>query len=268
MKERKPPKHRAGGTVPQYFSTLYKDEIEIIQLPDSHEQLLPGITWGRCEEFFTPAYWYTQVYVYERHNCDENQRLGTSLPEEIAVCLLGGYGMAAEHGLAAFEQLRRHGLFSGELSSEDEITRILKLPLNIHGREIYYRYPRQRSKYLYSAMRRLEDEDPPRLNDRGFREWLMTFEGIGPKTASWITRNWLSSDNVAVIDIHIWRLGLIIGLFNKHLNPASDYFEMEDLFLDFASAIQVRASILDAVIWSHMRMMKKVALEMSSDRLN
>lgn len=252
----------------QYFSTLHGDVIETIQLPDSQEQILSGITWGRYQDFFTPAYWYAHVYTYEKRRMHDNQRLGTSLAEEIAICLLGGYGMVAEHGWAAFEQLRRHGFFSGGLPSEDEIIQILQTPLNIGGRKIYYRYPRQRSKYLYHAMKRLEEEDPPQSNDREFRRWLMTFDGIGPKTSSWITRNWLSSDSIAVIDIHIQRLGIIIGLFDRHLSPTKDYFEMESRFLNFALAIRVRASILDAVIWSHMRMMKKVALKMSGNLLN
>lgn len=248
----------------QSFSLLCNDVIETIQLPNPQENILPGIAWGRFQDFFTPAYWYTQVWASEKRGLHGSQRLGASLAEEIAICLLGGYGMVAEHGLAAFEQLRGYGFFSRYLS-EEEIMRILQTPLHIGGRQVHYRYPRQRSKYLYQAMRRLEDEEPPQLNDRKFRSWLMSFNGIGPKTASWITRNWLSSDNIAVIDIHIQRSGMIIGLFEPYLNPIKDYFEMENRFLIFASAIRVRASVLDAVIWSHMRMMKKVALRVSAD---
>lgn len=252
----------------QYFSTLCDEVIETIQLPDPQEKILSGISWGRYQDFFTPAYWYTQVYAYEKRRKDDNQRLGISLAEEIAICLLGGYGMVAEHGLAAFEQLRMHGFFAGVPSSEKEILQVLETPLNIGDRIIYYRYPRQRSRYLYNAMKRLDREVPPQSNDREFRLWLMSFDGIGPKTASWITRNWLSSDNIAVIDVHIQRLGIIIGLFERNLNPQRNYFEMETRFLNFASAIQVRASILDAVIWSHMRSMKKIALEISTNICN
>lgn len=244
------------------------DTVETIQLPDPQEQILSGISWGRYQDFFTPAYWYTQVYTYKKRRMHDSQRLGTSLAEEIAICLLGGYGMLAEHGLAAFEQMRRHGFFSRSPSSEHEIVQILETPLVVGGRKLYYRYPRQRSKYLYHAMKRLEEEDPPQDNDLEFRRWLMTFNGIGPKTSSWITRNWMNSDNVAVIDIHIQRLGTIIGLFDRDLSPTKDYFEMERRFLDFAIAMSVRASILDAVIWSHMRMMRKIALKMSGPLLN
>jgi len=249
----------------QSFSILCSDVIETIQLPNPQEKILPGIAWGRFQDFFTPAYWYTQAWVSEKRGFHDSQRLGTSLLEELAICLLGGYGMVAEHGLAAFEQLRGYGFFSGRLPSEEEIMRILQTPLYIGGRQVHYRYPRQRSKYLYQAIKRLKGEEPPKSSDREFRNWLMSFNGIGPKTASWITRNWLNSDNIAIIDIHIQRSGMIIGLFGPHLNPSKDYFEMEKRFLNFASAIRVRASVLDAVIWSHMRMMKKIALRVSKD---
>jgi endonuclease III len=41
----------------------------------------------------------------------------------------------------------------------------------------------------------------------------MSLPGIGPKTASWIARNWLDADDVAILDIHIMRVGQVIGLF-------------------------------------------------------
>ena len=213
--------------MPQHFSFLYDDVIETIELPSPRETILPGITWGRFQDFFTPAYWYTQVYVSEKYKLYDCQRIGNSLAEEIAVCILGGYGMLAEHGMAAFNNLRSHGFFSGYKPSEEEIMQILQAPLYIDGHKVHYRYPRQRSKYLYQAIKKLEEEEPPQADDREFRNWLMSFNGIGPKTASWITRNWLSSDSIAVIDVHIHRSGTIIGLFEPHLNPSKDYFEME-----------------------------------------
>jgi len=86
-----------------------------------------------------------------------------------------------------------------------------------------------------------------------FRDDLQKISGIGPKTASWITRNWLNSDDVAIIDIHILRAGWAINLFDKKIRLPRDYFSLEKKFLKLAEAIDVRASILDAVIWSDMR---------------
>jgi hypothetical protein len=163
----------------QVFLMLKGDYVETTQLPDPCEQVLPGIRWGRFEHFFTPAFWYTQVLSAEQRGFPEKPRLGHTLSEEVAACLLGGYGMRAELGLAAFRRLKEH---------------------------------------------------------------------------------WLGSDCVAVIDVHVRRAGLLLGLFREDMQPSRHYFDMEEAFLEFATAIRVRASILDAVMWSHMRRMRHVAL--------
>ncbi|MFO8089693.1 MAG: hypothetical protein R6U13_07655, partial [Desulfatiglandaceae bacterium] len=86
----------------QVFLMLNGDCVETARLPDPSEQLLPGIRWGRFQDFFTPAFWYTQVLMAEHRGFPEKPRLGNTLAEEVAACLLGGYGMRAELGLLAF----------------------------------------------------------------------------------------------------------------------------------------------------------------------
>jgi thermostable 8-oxoguanine DNA glycosylase len=81
----------------------------------------------------------------------------------------------------------------------------------------------------------------------------MEIEGIGPKTASWIVRNWLGSDDVAILDIHVIRACQAIGVFPSEVALSSEYAKLEQRFLDFSKGLGVRASILDAVIWHHMR---------------
>ena len=82
---------------------------------------------------------------------------------------------------------------------------------------------------------------------------MIKIPSIGPKTASWITRNWLGSDDVAILDIHIIRAGVLIGLFDRRQKVPKDYDAMEARFLEFAAALQVRPSLLDAVMWREMR---------------
>lgn len=97
---------------------------------------------------------------------------------------------------------------------------------------------------------RLVEENPPATEEpKRFRDDLMRIPGIGPKTASWITRNWLGSDDVAILDIHIIRAGLLIGLFDRGQTVPRDYSAMEERFLSFARALNVRPSLLDAVMW-------------------
>jgi N-glycosylase/DNA lyase len=242
----------------QVFLMLKGDYVETTQLPDPCEQVLPGIRWGRFEHFFTPAFWYTQVLSAEQRGFPEKPRLGHTLSEEVAACLLGGYGMRAELGLAAFRRLKEHGVFC-KTPPPNRIVQLLKAPFQVGERAVRYRYPHQRGQYVSVALRKIADESPPE-EDNAFRRWLLGFAGIGPKTASWITRNWLGSDCVAVIDVHVRRAGLLLGLFREDMQPSRHYFDMEEAFLEFATAIRVRASILDAVMWSHMRRMRHVAL--------
>lgn len=87
-------------------------------------------------------------------------------------------------------------------------------------------------------------------------------DGIGPKTASWIVRNWLDSDEVAIIDIHIHRVGILTGVFGPDQIVARDYMEMELQFLAFSTAIGARSSALDALIWSQMRQANALAIKL------
>jgi hypothetical protein len=77
----------------------------------------------------------------------------------------------------------------------------------------------------------------------------MSLPGIGPKTASWIARNWLDADDVAILDIHIMRVGQVIGLFPLEQTVERHYMALEERFLRFAELLDVRASELDAIIW-------------------
>ncbi|MDZ3993341.1 hypothetical protein PspTeo4_24872 [Pseudomonas sp. Teo4] len=47
----------------------------------------------------------------------------------------------------------------------------------------------------------------PLHSGRALRDWLLELPGIGYKTASWVARNWLDADDVAILDIHILRAG-------------------------------------------------------------
>ena len=85
------------------------------------------------------------------------------------------------------------------------------------------------------------------------RFYLMRLPGVGPKTASWIVRNWLNSNEVAILDIHVIRAGQLMNLFTTSERVEAQYFEMEQRFLDLAEAIDVPAADLDALIWSEMR---------------
>jgi N-glycosylase/DNA lyase len=228
------------------------NSFQTLTLPAPEEEIVKGVKWGDHTHLFTPAYWKTLLWFEQENLTIQNHRLGDNIKEEITACLLGGYGIPAEVGLAAFYRLRDFGVLDS-VSSEEDIFNLLSTPLAIGEKKIKYRFARQKSKYLSLALEKLSNEKAPEKNDILFRSWLMGFPGISWKTASWVTRNWFDSDQVAIIDIHIHRAGLLMKIYNSTQTPAKNYQEMENSFLDLAGNMSVRASRLDALIWQEMK---------------
>lgn len=235
-----------------------RGDVQSIDLPGPDRYLLPGVLWGAFDDFLTPAFWAGRVFVATLAGDASSFRLGTSLREEVAACLLGGYGMKAEIGLAAFRRLRDEGLLADSPSAASLYQR-LTVPMVVDGRSCGYRFARQKATYLAESLRRVSEVEDADLDDRALRARLTTFPGIGPKTASWIVRNFRSSDRVAIIDVHVWRACVVAGVFPSRSHPGRDYDALEDKFLTFATALGCRASVLDNVIWREMRGVASVA---------
>ena len=222
-----------------------------VQLPDPRHQLMEGVQWGALEAFPTPAYWHYQVVARRLTGQPATYKLGRTLVEEVGACLLGGHGIPATVGLAAYDQLRSKGAFSGLPHSAEQLEEWLRDPIEVDGRPVKYRFVAQKAKYLAGALQMLVNT-PTFTAGRELRDWLMKLPGVGPKTASWIARNWLDADDVAILDIHIMRVGQVIGLFPRNLTVERNYMELEKLFLKFSAALGVRASELDAIMWHEM----------------
>lgn len=127
----------------------------------------------------------------------------------------------------------------------------LKAPLMVGDRAVRYRFAAQKARYLAAALPAAKAA-PAFDTGKQLRDWLMSLPGIGPKTASWIARNWLDADDVAILDIHIMRVGQVIGLFPLEQTVERHYMALEERFLRFAELLDVRASELDAIIWHEM----------------
>lgn len=223
-----------------------------------HELLLPTptaqlgeATWGRFDELFTPAFWRGQVWQHQLIGTYADNRLGRNLREELAACLLGGYGIPAALGLAAFRRVRDRGLLTGE-SDYGSLVTALQEPFVVAGRSRRYRFARQKARYLAEGLP-ATDGISHELPDRDFRDALTHLPGVGLKTSSWIVRNLRGSDAIAILDVHIVRAGRLAGIFPSHLSPERDYHDLEDRFLTFAAAIGAQASMLDALMWDYMR---------------
>jgi thermostable 8-oxoguanine DNA glycosylase len=214
-------------------------------------QRVPGhsFAWGGVEEIGSPAYWSAQAWLWE---IDEpnHYRLGRSLREEVLACLLGGYGIPAEVGLAAYQRLRARP--DEELLDADRCQKLLLEPLDICGRAVRYRFANQKARYVAAALAGLNRirED---LDDVELRDALAELPGIGLKTASWVVRNWRDSDAISILDVHIIRVSEGLGLFDRSWQVSKNYRLMERAYLAFCHAIGARASILDSVMWMTVR---------------
>ena len=122
----------------------------------------------------------------------------------------------------------------------------------LDGRLVRYRFAKQKARYLAAALQKLAAEEAPIQSGRALRDWLLDVPGIGYKTASWVARNWLDADDVAILDIHILRAGLLGKFFESHLTVERHYLELEEQFIRFSKGLGVRASELDALIWLEM----------------
>ena len=222
-----------------------------VDLPSPDSDALPGVPWGAIEAFPSPAYWTYQVIARRVSGAQLRHRLGSTLTEEITACLLGGHGIPANVGIAAFHMLRSHGVLDGK-PTESHLFDLLSEPLDIDGRPVRYRFARQKARYLSVVLSRLALERPPVNSGRALRDWLIQLPGIGFKTASWVARNWLDADDVAILDIHILRAGAFARFFDETLTVERNYLELEEQFLRFSRAIGVRPSELDAVMWHEM----------------
>lgn len=222
-------------------------------VPDPDGEVIPGVRWGRPEWVPSAAFWADMVgrAIEETHGFIGREE---SLASEIGFCLLGGYGITAEMNHAVHDRLTGEGLFrAGRRPSAPTIEALLREPVVVQGRPRRYRFPRQRAQRLATALAMIEDDPPDATDAVRFRRDLMRIPGIGPKTASWVARNWLGSDEVAILDIHIIRAGLLIGLFDASMRVPRDYETMERRFLAFCAALGAKPSLLDALMWRAMR---------------
>jgi N-glycosylase/DNA lyase len=223
----------------------------------------PETTWGEAWDIGSAAFWpYLAAGLGGRKH-----RLSDSFIGEVVACMLGGAGVPGDVGVAAFRAVDRSGLLTAEGMTPEAVAEVLHRPLDVPGRArpVRYRFWRQRSSRIAEsvALLRSSHGDPdldPRLAEdaAAMRERLLALPGVGMKTASWVVRNYLDSDEVAIIDIHVTRAGVAAGVFCRQWRLPADYALFESAFLSWAAVGGVRASVLDAVIWRTMADLREV----------
>lgn len=229
------------------------ESAKLLTLPHPDDEVLPGVKWGSATSPASPAYWAARC----AWPMDQNPKFETrdgSLPEELGFCLLGGFGIRFDVNMLAFERLRDHGVFELDKAFEEEaIERLLREPLHAGARRIRYRFPRQRAQRIAKMRHVMRGRDFSHLSPLALREELLGIDGVGPKTASWVVRNLLGSDQVAILDVHIVRVCQKLGLFPPEISLPKDYLALEQLFLTFAEKAGVSSAMLDAIMWAEAR---------------
>ena len=220
---------------------------------------LSDIDWEEAGRLYTKSYWEVQYYLAKHESY--SYKLGTNLLEEIVACLLGGYGLKAEMGLLAFHRMRNLRLIRQNVSLS-EIESAICRPFNLNGKKVHYRFPHQKAKYIYSFLQREDIDEFENMYGCALRNKLMSVNGIGPKTASWIARNFGNCEDVAIVDIHIYRAGRLAGFIDRNWDIQRDYFKIEESFLDFCNSINASPSKMDSIIWNQMKASSRRAIEL------
>jgi thermostable 8-oxoguanine DNA glycosylase len=207
------------------------------------------VTWGESWEHGTAAYWVEATVRAARSDMPARHQLTQSLTDEVALCMLGGFGMPYELGLAAFTALHEQVLRHDPTPAEAAIENVLLQPLFVSETTRKYRFPHQRAARLARALRYLHDTPTP-SEPLEIRDWLMGAPGIGPKTASWIVRNRWPHTPVAILDVHVLRAGVRATVFPSTARLASHYHHLEELFVAWAYEGGISPADLDATIWA------------------
>lgn len=235
---------------------MYFDECDkIYELSRS----LSDIDWEEAGRLYTKSYWEVQYYLVKHETY--SYKLGSNLLEEIVACLLGGYGLKAEMGLLAFHRMRNLRLIRPKVSLS-EIESAICRPFSLNGKKVHYRFPHQKAKYIYSFLQREDIDEFENTYGCALRNKLMSVNGIGPKTASWIARNFGNCEDVAIVDIHIYRAGRLAGFIDRNWDIQRDYFKIEESFLNFCNSINASPSIMDSIMWNQMKASSRRAIEL------
>lgn len=235
---------------------MYFDECDkICELSRS----LSDIDWEEAGRLYTKSYWEVQYYLAKHESY--SYKLGSNLLEEIVACLLGGYGLKAEMGLLAFHRMRNLRLIRPNVSLS-EIESAICRPFSLNGKKVHYRFPHQKAKYIYSFLQREDIDEFENMYGCALRNKLISVNGIGPKTASWIARNFGNCEDVAIVDIHIYRAGRLAGFIDRNWDIQRDYFKIEESFLNFCNSINASPSKMDSIMWNQMKASSRRAIEL------
>jgi N-glycosylase/DNA lyase len=118
-------------------------------------------------------------------------------------------------------------------------------------KELGYRFPNIRSKYITEAIDFKEDlKNIIRSQDKDIRDWLVkNIKGLGYKEASHFLRN-IGYKNYAIIDFHIVDLLVKYNLIKKPKTMTKrKYLEIEGILQNLGEKVALNLAELDLYLW-------------------
>ena len=118
-------------------------------------------------------------------------------------------------------------------------------------KELGYRFPNIRSKYITEAIDFKEDlNDIIRSQDKDIRDWLVkNIKGLGYKEASHFLRN-IGYKNYAIVDFHIVDLLVKYNLIEKPKTMTKrNYLEIEGVLQNLGANLALNLAELDLYLW-------------------
>jgi len=187
------------------------------------------------------------------------------LREELAFCLLGGFGVTYELARSATVKVLDLNPFDAKWSDaalESAIRRELHKqqfePRRADGELRRYRFPEKKAATLVAARRwlinqgNLLDQLASIQCERHRRDRLCECPGIGRKTASWILRNTGLARDLAILDVHVMRAMREANRVTVERLPR-DYEAIEIAFLAWCDELGAPAAAFDLFLWEWMR---------------
>jgi N-glycosylase/DNA lyase len=119
-------------------------------------------------------------------------------------------------------------------------------------RELGYRFPNVRSKFIFEARQKISQLESTikSYDGNNLREWIVkNVKGIGYKEASHFLRN-IGYNDYAIIDFHIIDLLVSYNLIEKPKTlTKSRYLEIERLLIDIGNRLKLNLAELDLYLW-------------------
>ena len=135
----------------------------------------------------------------------------------------------------------------------DGFLNVSEIKLANRFKELGYRFPNIRAKYIFEARdfkEELENIIKSREQETDIRDWLVkNIKGLGYKEASHFLRN-IGYKNYAIVDFHIVDLLVKYNLIKKPKTVTKrKYLEIEGILQDLGVEIALNLAELDLYLW-------------------